>query len=518
MAGRIILLWGWRRAFAAFAGGAIAVLAEPPFDFFAAAVVAFPLLVLLLDGAAAAPGVGAIRRMAPAFATGWWFGFGFFVAGLWWVGNALMVEADRFAWALPLALLALPALLAVFFGVATALAGRCWSEGLGRVAALAAAFGLTEWLRSFVLTGFPWNPLGQMAMPTPMLMQSASVVGPFAMNALAVFLFALPALAFGRVHRRTGLALAIVLAAVHAGYGFARLAAPSGEGEMAVRIVQPSTPLEAEWTQADREAAFARLVDLTGQKAQGDFNPELVVWSETAVPFLFSERPETLSAIGETLSDNQILMTGAVREEGEGPDARYYNSLVVIDESGAILDASDKVHLVPFGEYVPFPDVLRRLGLEQLVQTVGGYSSASVRRHVRGPGGRTFVPLICYETIFPGEVAAAAAGADILINLTVDTWFGATPGPWQHLRQAQLRAVETGLPMIRAANSGISAIVDSRGRIVDALSLDSVGVLDAKLPIAKSPSFTRSSQSLIFVAIIIVLIMFACAMNRKPAT
>lgn len=518
LAGRIILLWGWRRAVVALIAGAFAVLAEPPFDFMAAGFVAFPLLVLLLDGEAAVPGAGFLRRLAPSFATGWWFGFGFFLAGLWWIGNALLFEADRFAWALPIATMALPALLAVYFGLATALAALCWRNEIGRIFALAAAFGLTEWLRSFLFTGFPWNPLGQMAMPAPLLMQSSALVGPFAMNALAVLLFALPALAVRRRYRRLAVLFGLTLFSAHAGFGYFRLAAPFDENPaIALRIVQPSTPLGGIWTGEGRDRIFSDLIALTTQPVQTTVMPELVVWPETAVPFLFAEKPEALSAIGDALAPGQMLMAGAVRNEGGEAD-RFYNSLVAIDEKGAILDAADKVHLVPFGEYVPLPSLMRAIGVEQIAQQIGGYTPANRRRLITAPNGRVFLPLICYEAIFPAEVAADAGKADVLINLTVDTWFGDTPGPWQHLRQTQLRAVETGLPVIRAANSGISAIIDSRGRILDALALGAAGVLDARLPLAKTANLTRSSQTLISAAIIIVLAAFACAMNRRSAT
>lgn len=522
LAGRIMLLWGWRRGLAAVMAGAFAVLAQPPYDFFAAAFISFPVLVWLLDGAAGSPGAGFLGRLGPAFRTGWAFGFGYFLAGLWWIGNAVLVEADAFAWALPLAVVALPAGLAVYFGLAAAMARLCWKSELGRIAALAAAFGASEWLRGVLFTGFPWNPLGQMAMPTPILMQSSAVVGPDAMNALAVFVFSLPALFSESRHRRLGLAAGLALVAAHAGFGLYRLSIPIADaGTLALRIVQPSIPLTGAWTNAERDAVFARLIELTGRRDEtGTATPELVVWPETAVPFLFAEKPEALSTIGEALADGQSLLTGAVRAEGGvggGEDTRYYNALVAIDAAGAITDAADKVHLVPFGEYLPLPGLLRTIGIDELVATVGGYSPAPSRRLISGPRGLTLLPLICYEAIFPAEVAADAGQADILVNVTVDTWFGDTPGPWQHLRQAQLRAVETGRPLIRAANSGITALIDSRGRLLDALALDSVGTLDATLPLAKADILRAHSAATVSIVIIVIVAAFACAMHFASA-
>ncbi len=217
LAGRIILLWGWRRALVAFLAGALTVLGQAPYDFFAACFVSFPALVLLLDGATGEPGAGRFGRLRPAFGIGWWFGFGYFLAGLWWIGGAMLVEADSFAWALPLATIGIPLGLAFFYGFATAVARLLWSDGIGRIAALAFGFALAEWLRSFLFTGFPWNAVGYAAMPVPLLMQSVSVVGMNGMNALAVFVFSMPALLANRRHGGLGLGLAALLVIAHVG-------------------------------------------------------------------------------------------------------------------------------------------------------------------------------------------------------------------------------------------------------------------------------------------------------------
>jgi len=483
LAGRIILLWGWRRALLAFLAGAIAVLGQAPYDFFAIGFVSFPLLVWLLDGAVATPPAGLLRRLRPAFATGWWFGFGYFLAGLWWVGGALLVEADSFAWALPLAVLGLPAFLAFFFAFATALARFLWSDGLGRIVALAAAFGFAEWLRTFLFTGFPWNPVGFMAMPAPLMMQSVSVAGTFGMNALAVLVFAMPALLAARAHRIPGALLALLLAALHVGFGFWSLARPepTGAKTLAVRIVQPSIDQREKWDTTVRDRNFRTLLDLSSAPAaEGAPKPQLILWPETSVPFLFTDRPDALVAISELLEAGQMLVVGAVREEGATGDSnRYYNSVVSINDAGEIVGAVDKVHLVPFGEYLPFQDILERLGFQKVVALPLDFSAGTERPPLTLPGGSTGVPFICYEIIFPEMVEADTAGAGVIISATNDAWFGDTPGPYQHFRQAQIRAVETGLPLLRAANNGISAAVDARGRILDALAIDARASIDA---------------------------------------
>jgi apolipoprotein N-acyltransferase len=260
LAGKVILLWGWRRAAIAFAAGALAVFAQAPFDFPAVCFISFSLLVWLLDGSVAERGSGFVRRLIPAFVTGWWFGFGYFLAGLWWIGNALLVEADDFAWALPLAILGLPALLAFFYGFAAAVARSLWSDGIGRIAALAFAFGLAEWLRTFMFTGFPWNAIGYAAMPTPLLMQSASVVGLAGMNALAVFVFASPALLASSRDRRLGLIAATLIVAAHIGFGLWR-PLPGADKTLSIRAVQPSIDQSEKW---DSCGSRPHLQDLPG--------------------------------------------------------------------------------------------------------------------------------------------------------------------------------------------------------------------------------------------------------------
>jgi apolipoprotein N-acyltransferase len=521
LVGRVILLWGWRRALVAFLAGALSVLAQAPYDFFAVCFLSFPALVWLLDGATVEPPARLLKRLVPAFAIGWWFGFGYFVTGLWWVGNALLVEAEAFAWALPLAVLALPALLAVFYGLAAAFARLFWAGDIGRIASLAFGFGFAEWLRSFVLTGFPWNPIGYAAMPIPLLMQSVCVVGVSGMNALAVFVFAMPALLASNKHVRTGLVLAVSLIIVHAGFGYWRLS--RGEAtparSLAVRIVQPSILQTEKWDGNIRDRIFKTMLDLSAQPASEDGNePQLVLWPETSVPFLFTERPDALVAIGELLTDGQVLMAGAVRAEGSpgsNSDVRYYNSVVAINDAGEIVDAVDKMHLVPFGEYLPFQDILASFAIEKIVQFPMNFSAGNQRHAVTLAEHIRAVPFICYEIIFPDLVARDTATSDLIINVTNDAWFGDSPGPYQHFRQAQIRAVETGQPLIRAANTGISGFIDDRGRVMDALAINTAGVLDVTVSFSGQDKTGFLRQRLVGPLIVLALAVFACGMRLR---
>jgi apolipoprotein N-acyltransferase len=490
LADRVILTWGFKRALLAIGAGAFGVLALPPFGFFAAMFVSFTLLVWLVDGAAASPGSGIVRRLWPAFCTGWLFGFGYFVAGLWWLGHALLVDSDQFAWALPLAILGLPAFLAVFYGLATALARLLWSDGVGRIAALALGFGLLEWLRSFAFTGFPWNAIGYGMMPMPLMMQSAHVVGMLGVTILAVFVFAAPALLGTRQGAVAGIGLAVLLFAAHLGYGYYALHLPepafrADAPAPVVRVVQPAIDQEQKMdSDADRKAIFEKHLTLSAAPPKdGGKRPDIIVWPETALPFILTDNQDALTRIADVLADDQILITGAVRAEDMGPGKppRYYNSIYVIDGRGQIIGASDKVHLVPFGEYVPFETVLDQFGIQNIVEMPGGFSAAARRTLLTLPSSIRLYPLLCYEIIFPDEMTPEITKADAIVNVTNDAWFGDTPGPYQHFQQARVRAVEYGLPLIRSANTGISALVDAHGRLISGIDLNQQGFVDATL-------------------------------------
>ncbi len=521
LAGRIILLWGWRRALVAFLAGALVVLAQAPYDFIAVGFVSFPLLVWLLDGTTPAPGRTWLSCFRPAFAVGWWFGFGYFLAGVWWIGGALLVEAESFAWALPLAVLGVPLVLAMFYGFAAALARLLWSDGIGRILALAFGFGLAEWLRSFVLTGFPWNAIGYAAMPVPVLMQSVWLTGMTGMNALAVFVFAAPALLSGSRHRRLGIAIALLLCLLHAGYGMYRLSQPepADTRKLLVRVVQPSVLMSEKWDPSEADAMFADLMRFSAEPpAAGQGKPQLIVWPETSVPFLFTERPDALAAIGAMLTDDQMLLAGAVRAEGAAAQRndRYYNAVVAIDAGGEIVGAVDKVHLVPFGEYLPFSEVFERFGLEQIVAGPMNFQAGSLRPKLAVPGGLSASAFICYEIIFPDEVAVDVTSTDIIVNVTNDAWFGDTPGPYQHFRQAQVRAIETGLPLVRAANTGISGAIDSHGRLLDAFAIGARGFFDVQLPVPTRAASDVLSRKVVGLTIIGLFGLFALvSMTRR---
>ena len=491
LADSIILLWGWRRFLLAFFAGAVTTLALPPFNALPIGWISIPILIWMIDGSAVSGKTGFFRRLRPAFAIGWWFGFGYFAAGLWWIGASFLVEADIFGWLMPFAVIALPAGLALLWGAGVGVARLLWSDGWVRVLVLAVVMTVVEWIRGHALTGFPWNAFGYTIMPDPVLMQTASVAGLWGITLLAFLVFSAPVLLIGGAESGRGRRLAFILIVgalvANIGYGFLRLGGADDatvEGA-SLRIVQASIPQEVKQDRDSYDANLQRHIDLTlNSPRPGQANgPNLVIWPETAVPYLLTEQPAPLSQIADMLPTGVTLVTGAPRRES-GVDAGTTNSILVISDQGVITDSYDKVHLVPFGEYLPFGDFLEGLGIRQLITLPGGFAAGLERRILTAGEAPPFAPLVCYESIFPGEVADTEVRPAWLLNVTNDGWYGDTPGPRQHLQQSVLRAVEEGLPLIRAANTGISAIVDPYGRVLARLDVNETGVIDGELPAA----------------------------------
>ena len=508
-ANAIIVLWGWRRFLVAVLAGAISALAFAPFFAFPVLWLTFPVLVWLIDGATAEENAGFLRRLVPAAIVGWAFGFGLFLAGLWWVGAAFLVDAAVFGWMMPFAVVILPAGLALFWAFGAALARAFWCEGWPRVIVFAVAFSLAEWLRGHLFTGFPWNAIGYALTPTAVMMQTASLVGLWGLTLAALFVFAVPVLlvaddAGSRRANRIVLATAAGLLVAHVGFGVLRLAGgpdPLVPG-VHLRIVQPDIPQDERWQLGKADETMQRYVNLSGggKGAAGLAGITHVIWPESAFPFLLTERPSAIAAIADLLPPGTTLITGAARAERRPDEARplIFNSIYVIDDNGEIVGAYDKVHLVPFGEYIPLQGLLRRLGLRQLIALPGGFTAGSRRHTLSIPGAPEAAPLICYEIIFPGAVLEPGVRPGWLLNVTNDAWYGNTPGPYQHFLQARVRAVEEGLPLVRSANSGISAIVDGHGRVIASLALGRMGVVDGGLPASLPPTLYGRFGDLIY--------------------
>ncbi len=520
LAHSIVLAWGWRRILIAFGAGAASVLALPPINLWPIPFLTFPILVWLVDGAAA----GRLGGVVACALTGWWFGFGYFLAGLYWVGHAFLVDAKTFGWLLPFAVVALPAGMALYPALGLALARAIWTRGPMRVLALAVTLTAAEWLRGHLFSGFPWNTFGYALISPLWLAQTAALIGIWGVTFIAVAVYASPALlADDRTDaRRPWLAPALALAviAVLTAHGAIRLArAPISYVEgVRLRLIQPNLQQDEKFNYSQKQQVMNRYLALsdraTGPQSTGMRDVTHLIWPESAFPFFLTREADALAQIAALLPPLTVLITGGIRPPEASSNAgptRAYNSIYVVDHVGSIISVYDKVHLVPFGEYLPFQPWLERIGLLQLTKVRGGFIPGDRRRNQRVPATPDFLPLVCYEIIFPGDavprseragwlydrigryvdwpfVAGSGERPGWLLNLTNDGWFGASSGPYQHFQQARVRAIEQGLPLARAANTGISAVVDPFGRVVRSLPLGSEGVLDAPLPHPIAPT------------------------------
>jgi apolipoprotein N-acyltransferase len=509
---------GSRRAGIAIAAGAFSAASQAPLNFWPILFVTFPLMVWLIDGAPAQRWRGAWVCAV----TGWCFGFGYFIACFYWVGHAFLVDADTFGWLLPVAVIGGPAYIALYTAIGFAGARLLWRRGALRILAFAIALTVAEWLRGHALTGFPWNAFGY-ALTWPLeLAQTASVIGIWGLTFIVIAVFASPATLTDK-HSETArpwlpMVCALVVLLAMFLFGLERLLrTPTRMVDgVELRIMQPNLQQDAKFNYSAKAQVMEQYITLSsrkGNRPRGLDEVTHLIWPESAFPFYLNTEPDALAQIASLLPEGTVLITGADRTGAPPPGAASTDartSIYVIDHQGAMLALYDKVHLVPFGEYLPFQRLLERLGLSQLTKVTGGLIAGERRRPMVTPRAPPALPLLCYEVIFPNELAISEARPGWLLNLTNDGWFGISSGPHQHFAQARLRAVEQGLPLVRAANTGISAVIDPLGRVVRILPLGTEGLLDGPLPQRISPTiYSRfgdlPAAFLVAIALILVL-------------
>jgi len=465
------------RQIVAFAVGGLAVLTLPPFSIILLGPIAYSAILLLLQNLSA----------SRAALVGWAFGLGQFGFGLSWIVESFYVDAERFgALAIP-AVAGLSAGLAIFSAAAAALysgiARRSAGGGVTACLLFATCWTAAEWLRGHVLTGFPWNLTGYALVEFATLRQLAAWIGSYGLTFLTVFVATLPAavlLAEGRQRWSISLfGFAIIAAALTAGALRLHIEAPKPPG-IELRIVQGNVPQKEKWAPENRETTLRHYLDLSTRPGPVD----ILLWPETAFPGFLDEEAEARARIAAAIPEDGVLLTGVPDRVSTNEGTSYFNTVQAYDHTGELLSGYAKHHLVPFGEFVPFRGWLP---IERLTEGLGDFTP--------GPGPRTLalsgVPLvavaICYEIIFPGQVVDDLFRPDWIFNATNDAWFGTSIGPEQHLASARMRAVEEGLPVVRAANTGISAIIDANGGLVARLGTGETGVINAPLPSARPP-------------------------------
>ncbi|HUO90084.1 MAG TPA: apolipoprotein N-acyltransferase [Rhizomicrobium sp.] len=476
-------LAGWRAALAAFGAGIVSACAFPPLDVFPAFVLAIAALVLLLDGAAVQP-----RPVLRAALVGWAFGFGQFMAGMHWIFYPFLVDPVEHAWEIPFAALLFPGGLALFPMFACIAARLYWRTGASRIFMLALCYAVAEWLRGHVLTGLPWNLPAYGWGASLAVLQSSAVIGAYGLSLLTVLFGASLAELFAAPRKLAlPLALTALFAALWLG-GELRLAAEPTTyvAGVRVRLVQPDVPQDEKYVRSLVARNWQTLIDLSTRHASA--SPTVIIWPEAAPPVLLQRTPEALDDISVLTGARRTLVTGNQRVDFDGSGKRrFFNSLFVFGPGGRLAATYDKFHLVPFGEYLPLEAMLRRLGITKLVGFPGSFASGDGPHTVKVPGAPDAGPLICYEILFPGAVIGESRPG-WLINVTDDSWFGPWAGPQQHFLAARVRAIEEGLPVARAANTGISGMIDPVGRTIATLGLDLRGDVDTRLPKALMPT------------------------------
>jgi apolipoprotein N-acyltransferase len=499
----------------AFLAGLAGACGFQPLGIWPLTLLAFAILMWLIREA---PG---LRR---ALALGWWFGLGNFALGLNWIATAFTYQAAMPAWLGWVAVLLLSLYLAVYPAAAAGLAWRYGrKDSLRLVLLFAAAWIVTEWLRATLFTGFAWNPVGAALLPTP-ASYLATLLGTYGLSGIAVLLSGALLILFGRDWRRGGMLLATLTAAT----GLERLAVRPAEGveRIAIRIVQPNIGQEDKWRQGSPEATLALLAQLSRTQSK---EPRLLLWPEVAIPRpvesgvidppIYRHAAEELREdVGATLGENDLLLTGGLTaRSANGLDVTSgTNSVFAFDRTGRILGRYDKAHLVPYGEYLPMRRILSAIGLSRLAPGDIDFDP--------GPGPRTLdLPIVgkagfqlCYEIIFSGEVVDRANRPDFLFNPSNDAWFGAW-GPPQHLAQARLRALEEGLPVLRSTPTGISAVIDSEGRLLHSVPWRTAGAIDARLPLPKPPTLFARFGNILPFAFALLLMVVAMAAERIAA-
>ena len=492
-----------RRMFLTALLGAIAALGQAPVDL-------WPLTIL---GLAGVHFIAMQDSRARAVALTWWAGgAGYFALALSWIVEPFLVDLARHGWMAPFGLVLTAGGMALFWGMGGALARRVVrGSGSGFAVATVISLTLAGVVRGVIFTGFPWALPGHALIGTPAL-QLAQFGGAMGLSLIVLTLaVCLPLILSPFVRRRALLGLPLWLAAAAAPLLIGAALIPpesASTGRPVVRLVQPNVPQTEKWDREKAPGHFQRMLDLTA--APGE--PDLIVWPETAVPAWLNDIDGLLPVISDAAKGRPLVFGINRAERG-----RVYNSLAVLHDQAGITEVYDKHHLVPFGEFMPLGDLLGRIGIRGIAQRDGyGFTPGPGPRLIDLPGIGASLPLICYEGVFPRNISDAPSRPELLLLITNDAWFGTISGPYQHLAQARLRAVEQGLPMVRVANTGVSALITPAGRLRGRIDLGQPGLSDVALPAALSPTVYARLGDWPFVLALLAALLLLIPLSRRP--
>ncbi len=502
---------GWKRRLLLLLFGALVAVALPPLYITPLAFVGFCGFFIILNNSV---------NYKTAFSAGWWFGVGYFTAGLYWISVALFVDISSFWWLYPFALFGIPLVLAVYIG----LVGICtfslskYFSGWRLIIIFTNIWVISELLRGYLFTGFPWNLTGYVWAFSDNILQIASITGIWGLSFLGVLVFTIPVLWLEKGRNIKSLyipclAVLFTLLVIFVWGGW-RLSSASAENVQGVklRIIQGNIEQDLKWDEEKRYPILAKYMKMSVQEGYDEITH--IIWPETAIPFVTFLGSDLYKLIGGIVPKKGALITGALRAEidSRGTIDKLWNSMEVINHKGELYSYYDKTHLVPFGEYVPFAYILP---LNKIAYAPVNFAIGKGLATNKAPGFPDFSGLICYEVIFPGQVVDKQNRPGVIVNVTNDAWYGNTSGPYQHLVMARVRAVEEGIPLIRSANNGISAVIDPYGRVIAKTKLSTEAVLDSYLPmyIKEPTTYNRYSNAVIILLILICSIL--CTISLK---
>lgn len=457
-----------------------------------------------------------------AFKQGYVFGIGLFLALLYWIAIGVSVYADKFWWAIPFALFGLPLIMGIFPALASSVTYFTKDNEYFHIS-FCIVWVFFEWLSSWILTGFPWGLLGYICSFSLTMMQSASIWGVYGLSFIIIYLGSIFYAKTNILIRTISIAVIILLSGI---YGYLRLQDnPTKFSDHTIRVVQPSIAQSDKWKAAEFFNNLEKHIELSmlpfnpypsfinnsAKKPLLENNtsitPDIIVWSEAALTAPYYYSPILKQLLIPLERDDQVLISGGITDNGMQDDKlEIYSSIIALKSSGEVDFEYHKSHLVPFGEYIPFSKYLpiHKITPGLLDYTEGTYETVSLDKQ-----NLNIKPQICYEAIFPDEAAVNAANIDLIINVTNDSWYGKSSGPYQHFQIARMRAIESAVPLVRAANNGISAIIDPVGRILDSTLLNEVTTIDSFIPKKNSdtPSIYFKYGYLCMLAMIFLVIM-----------
>lgn len=487
-----------------FLTGGLSALALPPLYILPLLLLTFPVLLVALNKC---------NTRKKAFWTGWWFGFGHFTVGLYWITIALFVDIASFWFVVPFSLFGIPFLMAFFIGFVTLLTNVNKSQSWAKILLFSILWVISEIVRSYIFTGFPWNLMGYVWTFSTPVMQIANITGIWGLSLITVITASSAVLWLTNHKQKITILLPILMLFAVLIYGQLRMQSNITEyhPDITVRIVQANISQSHKWEDEKRYEILKKYLKLSYDETGNKITH--ILWPETAIPFITNHDSVILEIVKDIIPDNGILFTGAMRTEPDHYEQyKIWNSFQAINKEGKIVANYDKHHLVPFGEYIPFKDILP---FKKITDGIKDFSSGAKNETLNIQGFPSISPLICYEGIFPSHVKDQESQPQLLINVTNDGWYGKSSGPYQHFNIARTRSIEEGIPMLRAANTGISGVIDAYGRVLKKTKLGKTAILDNSIPMpTKEPTLYNLYGKKIIFSIITILLLVLVILQK----